>query len=263
MIIAKILTITLLAAGVLQAQPVAVRYTEGLVHGFLALRTLGGSLVASGELLQKARGREVTSRLVFYYKDGSLHDDTAVFSQNGTFRLISDHLIQKGPSFKHPIDLKIDAASGEVTVRYQDDHGKEKVTTDHMELGPDLANGMVPILLKNTAPETQKLTLSMVVATPKPMVVKLNITNDGEDRFTAGGAGHKARRYDVKVDIGGLKGVVAEVIGKQPPDTFVWILGGEVPTFVRSEGLQSASSPVLRLELTSPTFPRNPPPAKK
>ncbi len=263
MTIGKILTFALLAVGTVRAQPVAVRYTEGLVHGFLVLRTLGGSLVASGELLQKAHGNEVTSRLVFHYKDGSVHDDTAVFSQNGNFRLISDHLIQKGPSFKNPVDLKIDASSGEVTVRYQDDHGKEKVTTDHLELGPELANGMVPILLKNVAPETQKLTLSMVVATPKPMLVKLNITNDGEDRFTTGAASHKARRYDVKVDIGGLKGVVAEVIGKQPPDTFVWVMGGDIPAFVRSEGPQSASGPVLRIELTSRTFPRNPPPAKK
>src|SRR4051812_47462052 len=61
-------------------EQVAVRHTEGLVHGFLALRTLDGSPIADGDLLQTARGTRVTSRLVFHFKDGSLHDETAVYS---------------------------------------------------------------------------------------------------------------------------------------------------------------------------------------
>jgi hypothetical protein len=97
----------------------------------------------------------------------------------------------------------------------------------------------------------------MVVATPKPMLVKLDISDDGEDTFSTGGVGHKAKRYDVKIDIGGIKGVVAGVIGKQPPDSFVWILGGEYPAFVRAEGQSFESGPVWRTELVSPTWPRN------
>jgi hypothetical protein len=240
------------------AQPVAVRQLEGQLHGFLVLRTLGGAIVANGELTQASHGNEMTVRMVYHFKDGSLQDETTVFSQSGHFKLISDHLIQKGPVFKHPMDVAINAASGDVTVRYQDDHGKEKVDAAHLDLEPDLANGMVPTLLKNVAPGTQKLTASMVVATPKPMLVKLDISDDGEDAFSTGSAGHKAKRYDVKIDIGGIKGVVAGVIGKQPPDTFVWILGGEYPAFVRAEGPSFESGPVWRTELVSPTWPRNP-----
>lgn len=40
----------------LRAEPVAVRYTEGLVHGFLALRTLDGRTIADGDLSQVAKG---------------------------------------------------------------------------------------------------------------------------------------------------------------------------------------------------------------
>jgi hypothetical protein len=240
------------------AQPVAVRQLEGQLHGFLVLRTLGGAIVANGELTQASHGNEMTVRMVFHFKDGSVQDETTVFSQAGHFKLISDHLIQKGPVFKHPMDVAINAASGDVTVHFQDDHGKEKVDTTHMNLEPDLANGMVQTLLKNLAPGTQKLTASMVVATPKPMLVKLDISDDGEDAFYTGGVGHKAKRYDVKIDIGGVKGVVANVIGKQPPDSFVWILGGEYPAFVRAEGPSFESGPVWRTELVSPTWPRNP-----
>ena len=73
----------------LRAEPVPVRYTEGLVHGFLVLRTLDGRAIADGELSQVASGVQVTSRLTFRFRDGSLHDETAVFTQRELFRLVS------------------------------------------------------------------------------------------------------------------------------------------------------------------------------
>jgi hypothetical protein len=85
--------------GSLLAEPVSVRYREGSVQGFLALRTLEGKVLAAGDLTQIIHGDRVVSHLVFRFKDGSVDDETAVFSQHGTFRLISDHHIQKGPIF--------------------------------------------------------------------------------------------------------------------------------------------------------------------
>ena len=73
-----------------QADPIAVRFAEGVVHGFLTLRSPGGPLLASGDLLQTASGGRVTSRLVFRFADGSVSDETAVFTQRGHFRLVSD-----------------------------------------------------------------------------------------------------------------------------------------------------------------------------
>ncbi len=66
----------------------------------------------------------------------------------------------------------------------------------------------------------------MVVAAPKPQLVKLEIGSTGDDSFVIGGERRKATRYTVKIDIGGVKGVIAPLVGKQPPDTYVWILGG-------------------------------------
>src|SRR5438552_18421817 len=88
--------VVLFQSGVLAAGTVDVRRTEGAIHGFLTLRTLEGELVANGDLIQVARGGRVTNQLIFRFKDGSLHHETAVFSQDGTFRLVSDHLVQKG-----------------------------------------------------------------------------------------------------------------------------------------------------------------------
>src|SRR5713226_8172128 len=85
----------LLRPDLLPSEPVSVRHAEGLVPGFLVLRTADGTVLASGDLIQGARGDRVTTRLVFHFKDGSVHDETAVFSQRTRFRLLSDHLVQK------------------------------------------------------------------------------------------------------------------------------------------------------------------------
>lgn len=46
----------LLSVKTAAAEPVTVRYTEGLMHGFLELQTLGGENVAWGETTQVAGG---------------------------------------------------------------------------------------------------------------------------------------------------------------------------------------------------------------
>ena len=76
-------------AGVLRAQTVAVHYKEGLIHGFLSLSTLDGDPIAAGDVSQVAHGNQVTSRLTFHFKDGSLQDETTIFSQRDSFSLIS------------------------------------------------------------------------------------------------------------------------------------------------------------------------------
>src|SRR5258706_15369158 len=131
----------LLQPGTLPGAPVAVRHTEGLVHGFLVLSTMDGNRLAQGDLTQVAVNDRVTNRLVFRFKDGSVRDETAVFSQRGSFRLLNYHLAEKGPTFQQPMEMSFDSSSGEVTVHYTDD-GKQKVATDRMELPPDVANGM-------------------------------------------------------------------------------------------------------------------------
>jgi hypothetical protein len=251
-----VVTAALLSASRSGGEPVAVRHTEGSVHGFLILRTLDGTPLADGDLLQTARGTRVTSRLVFRFKDGSLHDETAVFSQRQQFRLVSAHLKQRGPSFPQPIEMMIDAVKGRVTVHYAGDDGQPRVASDDVTLPADLANGMVLTVLKNARPDAPPRSVGFVVATPKPRLVKLAISAAGEGSFTTGGTARKATHYVLKVEIGGLAGVVAPLIGKQPPDSHVWILGGEAPAFVKSEQPLYNGGPVWRIELTSPVWPK-------
>jgi hypothetical protein len=243
------------AARDLQSESVAVRHTEGLVRGFLVLRSPDGAVIANGDLIQFLRDDRVTSRLVFHFKDGSLQDETAVFTERRWFRLLSDHLVQRGPTFPHPQELSIDATSGRVTVRRRND-GQEKFIEERMELPSDLANGMMVTLLKNISPDAPSTTVSMLFATPKPRLVKLVITPMGQEPFSVGRASYKATRFNVKVEIGGLAGLIAPLLGKQPKDTSVWIVGGDAPGFVRSEGQFYQDGPIWRVELASPDYPR-------
>jgi hypothetical protein len=238
------------------AEPVRVRNQEGLIHGFLTVRTLDGALVANGDLIQRAVGARVTMRLTFRFKDGSVREETTVFSQQGRFRLIRSRLVEKGPRFPEGVDLSIEPASGLVTVRYADEHGQRKDATEHMELPGDLANGMTLTLLKNIGADPPP-SLSMVVATPKPRLVKLSISRAGSERIAVGGLARQAAHYVVKVEIGGVSGLLAPLLGKQPPDSHVWILQGDAPTFIKSEGPMFAGGPVWRIEVVSPVWPKS------
>ncbi len=245
-----------LSGATVSASPVAVRYKEGLLHGFLVLSTLDGTPIAQGDLIQVSRGNHITSRLTYHFKDGSRQEETTVFSQRGNFRLISYHLVQKGPAFKNETEVSIKASTGEVSVQYTDDEGKKKTENEHLKLPPDLANGLVLTLMKNLPPDTPPLEVSMVVATPKPRLVKLAISSRPKDPFSLAGSAREALHYAIKVEIGGLAGLVAPWLGKQPPDSHVWILGGESPTFVKSETLSYMGGPMWRTELVAPVWPK-------
>ncbi|MEA2541971.1 MAG: hypothetical protein QOH35_3337 [Acidobacteriaceae bacterium] len=232
-----------------------MRHMEGTVHGFLVLRSTEGRVLAVGDLFQVVRRDRVTSRLLFRFKDGSVDDETAVFSQRANFQLITDHHIQKGPSFPQPMDLSIDVPSGQITVRSTGKDGKEEVKSEHMDLPPDLANGLILVIAKNIQPETAETKVSMVVASPKPRLVKIAISPHGEESFSLAGSHRKAMHFVLKIELGGVAGIVAPLIGKAPPQIQIWIIGGIAPAFVREEGPLYQGGPIWTIQLTSPVWP--------
>jgi hypothetical protein len=238
----------------LLAESVPVRYVEGTLHGFLALRSQEGSLLAVGDLTEVIHSDRVTAHLLFQFKDGSVDDETAVYSQRGSFHLLTNRHIQKGPSFPHPLNMVIDAGRGQITSRTMGKDGKEEVKTDQLKPSSDLANGMILAIAKNLRPATPQTTVAMVVATPKPRLVKLVISPRGEDAFTLLGTTRKATRFEIKIELGGVEGVVAPLIGKQPPNINIWIAEGPAPGFVKEEGPFYEGGPIWTVELASPVW---------
>ena len=125
---------------------------------------------------------------------------------------------------------------------------------ERLTLPADVANGLLFTLLRNV-PRGPLTTLSLVAATPQPRLVELEIKAEGEDDFSIGDLKLKATRYVVHVNIGGIAGVVAPLVGMQPPDSHVWVLGGEAPTVVKAEAPLFLGGSVLRVEVASPKWP--------
>jgi hypothetical protein len=244
------LLVLLLALGAtgLDAAPVRVRFPEGTTRGFLAVRTPQGDSIGHGELTQKPRGDEVDSRLMLQFKDGSVHDESVTFSQRGVFRLEAYRLTQRGPSFPGA-EVSFDRKSGRYQAKTREKiGGPEETESGEFDMPADLANGMTLVLLKNLPPG-ERGAAQLVAFTPKPRLLRMDLHQEGEDRVVFAGDPKQAARHLVNLEIGGLTGVVASLIGKSPPDLRYWIAVGAIPAFVRFEGAMYLNGPVWRVEM--------------
>lgn len=238
-----------------KAEPVPVHHTLGLLHGYLVLKDSSGKVLASGEAIYGSAGNHVRSVLSLHFRDGSLFEETSVFSQSKTFQLLTYKRVLKGPAFKRPEILSFDTSSGDVDIQYRDKDGKPKHIAKQISLPSDLANGILTTVLSGVDPKAET-TLSMLVATPDPRVVKLHIATAGQDSFRVADAGYKAWHYVIKIEIGGVAGAVAKVAGEQPPPIHIWVAAGSAPIFLRSEGPLYEDGPIWQVELASPVWPK-------
>jgi hypothetical protein len=77
---------------------------------------------------------------------------------------------------------------------------------------------------------------------------------EDEDRYFVGDAVRTATRYLVTMEVGGLTGLVASVLGKDPPDSRFWISTGPVPAFLKFQGAIFMKGPTWRIELSAPRW---------
>jgi len=236
------------------AEPIPAQEKQGSVSAFLVLKSMDGKVIAVADQIQTVLGNQVHARLTFHFLDGSIDDETSVFTQGRTYQLVSDHHIQKGPSFPKPLDVSINVGTGMVTLREMKD-GKQKVETKRLDLPSDLANGMTSLIVENFPKNCTELKVSYLAGGSKPRLVKLSTRRDGEDTFRVGGATRRSKRYRVHVEIGGVTGMIAPLVGKQPPDIGMWVTEGDVPTFLKMEGPFYEEGPTWTTEQAAPVWP--------
>jgi len=254
-----VLMIAMLWQRPLAAAPVPVRFVEGSLHGFLVLSTPKQVLIASGDLLQVVRDGEVTTRLVFHFKDGSVLDETVVFTQRHVFTMQSYHLVQRGPVFPEDTEISLERASGKYHVKTGSrKDGREKVQDGTLDLPPDVSNGMVLTIVKNLSAGAGE-TVHMVAFTPAPKLIKLQMTPVDTQKIVVGGSEKTATHYVLKPILGTWLKLFASLLGRTPPDNHAWIVTADVPAFVKFEGPLYMNGPVWRIELTSPLWRPEPP----
>ena len=248
----------LLLPALLHADTIKARYPEGTTRGFLVLENMAGETIAIGDETQNVRGGILRGHLVFHFTDGSIDDDTSTYTQRGgVFHLLTDHHIQHGPSFPHPSDVTINTANGTVTSRITKD-GKPELKTTHVDMPPDLYNGMIQTVVKNLPANSPEVKFSYLINGDKPRIIHFAVTPHEEDPFTIAGTPRHATHFVIKIELGGIEGVVAPIVGKKPEDVHIWIAEDGAPAFVREQGQMFEGGPVWRMHQTSPAFPTRP-----
>ena len=252
---AVIMVIAALVSAPVDSAPVAVRFPEGIAHGYLLVRSLVGEIIGQGEMTQVVKeGDLLESHLVFNFKDGSLHDEIVTFSQQRVFTMLSYRLVQRGPSFPDQIEVSIDRSTAEYKVRSKTGKdGNEEELTGAFTLPKDVYNGIFVTMLLNL-PKGASETVSFLAFTPKPEVIKLELNLMGEHTVRIGDLSHKAVRYAFKPDIGMIRELLGKATGKIPTQFHYdcWILDDEVPSFVQFEGPLQLMGPIVLIELVSP-----------
>jgi hypothetical protein len=237
---------TLAACPTVEAEPVLVRFTEGVARGFLSLRSASGAKLADGELVQVLRPTGLEGHLSFRFADGSLYDETVLYSQRRVFTLLRYRLIQRGPSFPLNLEASFDRRTAQYKVRYGNGAGREETLTGRLELPSDVYNGMIATLLKNLRRGANE-SVHLVAFTPRPRLVQLHLTPVGDEVVRVGDASMRAARYQAKTELGGSIGFLASLMKKELPVLHYWIVPGEVPAFVRFEGPFFMEGPVWRV----------------
>jgi len=250
---ALLLTLLILfsSASNVAGAPVKVRFAESTAHGFLVLRSERGDVLAHGELVQTPRGPRVENRMTFWFEDGSFWEESLSFTQRKVFRLMSYRLVQRGPAFPETTDVSFDRDTG----RYHAKVGDDDATKGNIDLPDDLYNGMASMLMKNL-PAGASATGHDVVFTPKPRMLDMEVRPEGEEHYFVGDSARAATRYLLKMEPRGIAGVVAPILGKEPPEVRFWIAGGTAPTFVKFEGPVFLNGPSWRVELGAPQWGR-------
>jgi hypothetical protein len=251
-LVAAFLAITLSTAAT--AEPISVRHIQRPMHRCMVARSEAGKIIASGEFSQVVQGDEVTMRLIYKFVDGSIDDETTTYRQQGTFRLVRNHHIQKGPFFVKPVDFTVEAATDIATSRTADRNGKIHVESHHIDLPDDLANGFVGTLLLNVPQNTTPFRVGILAPVNGGRLIRILISPEGEQAFHTTGQTLKATVFRIHPELGGIVGVIAPLIGLQPKDVMVWILEGEEPAVVRIVGQLGGYGPVVSSELEGNNF---------
>jgi hypothetical protein len=249
--VASLLTIML---GTPAAEQIPVRHIQRPMHRFMVARSEAGKIIANGEFWQVAAGDEVTMRMTYKFLDGSLDEETTTYSQEGTFRLVRNHHVQKGPFFEKPVDFSVEAATGMVSSRTVDKNGKQDVKSAHMHLPDDVTNGFVGTLLLNVPNNTGPFRAGILAPVGMGRLIRILITPEGEQPFRMAGQTLKATVFRIHPELGGIVGVIAPLIGLQPKDVMVWVLEGDEPAVVRIVGQLGGYGPVVSSELEGANF---------
>jgi hypothetical protein len=103
------------------------------------------------------------------------------------------------------------------------------------ELPDDVMNGLTSDRVQERD-AGRAATVHFVAFQPKPLVLEMQIGAEGVRPVRARPQHRSASRFRIRPHVPGVLGALATVVGKQPPDLFMWIARGRAPLLVPLRG---------------------------
>ncbi len=247
--------VLLSTTSVANAEPVPVRFPEGTTHAYLSLKTVEGRQIAQGELIQTVRGKTINARLLFRFKDGSLHDERVTYSQHRIFRMEKYHLVQTGETFPTQQEVTLNRKSQRFSFRSWV-KGETTISREGIFPLPDDAyNGMLVTLLKNLRPGKSH-TVHYVAFTPQPKLYPVQLRPTQHLTVQMGPSPKPVTLFKLKPTIGLITRLVGTLFGKLPLEFHyhVWFYTDDIPVFAAFEGPLYVNGPTWRIEQKLPNL---------
>ena len=138
----------------------------------------------------------------------------------------------------------MDRETGRYEVRYRpDEDSPEEILTGQITLPADAYNGMLSLLLKNL-PRRSDTIVQVVVFTPRPRLVKIQLLPVADDPILVSDSPMQVVRWAIRPQLG----LFASLLVSDIPDVHCWILPGEAPAFLKAEGPLYFQGPIWRIE---------------
>jgi hypothetical protein len=239
------------------AEAIEWRSLESTARGFPVLRDQSGRKIADGDFAQWIQNGRLHVRIGYVGQSGTITEE-AVFRQR-------PELAQEGWSLREMSDgrlyrqFTVNFASGIATAKKREDDGLHSWSDDiEVDGGRAFAGFGFTLAIKALRARLlrgEHVELQAVGFTPKPRVVKVDVSYGGRDRIRMSGRTIVGERYVVHPKLPLIARWFVDV-----PDAQVWLTTPPV-TFLRWEGaLAEPSDALARIDLLpgEPSGPATP-----
>ena len=229
-------------------EPIQLKWMEGDVAGMTPILSPdSGQTIGFIEYHQHRNGERLEMVRVARFADGSSDEDQVEARIGNTLEGVRGRSIIRDKNGTSTVDITIDVATGRITgfsgIGQEREEYDEKV-----ELPPGTYWGpLIFIVVKNFEQNASdgKLVFTTVAPTPKPRVIDMELTREGNGVVTRPGGKLDVVRLTMKPTINWL---LDPIIQRIAPQTKFFVASGEPPALARYEGPRNYAGQQIRFE---------------
>jgi hypothetical protein len=228
--------------------PIRLAWMEGDMAGMTPILSADGrKQIGFIDYHQHRRGDRLEVVRVARFADGSSDEDQVEARVGKTLEALRGRSIIRDKRGTPTVDITIDVAKGRITGF--SGVGKDREEYDEkVDLRPGTYWGpLIFIVVKNFEQNSAdgKLVFTTVAPTPKPRVIDMELTREGNGAVTRPGGRIDVVRFTMKPTINWL---IDPIIQRIAPETRFFVAPGKPPALARFEGPRNYAGQEIRLE---------------